>query len=198
MRQVTVINCDAHVDTTNHTPRPLPPVTRPVQPTERPAGTQGFERCLRLCPFPSFQRLLGSGSNKRHHRAQSEREARRRKHYTPPGICPVVPVPASAQLPDTITLASRTISPFLADRASFQKYGHAPHTTSFETLVTKKPISTITTYCSCPRTSNEKTPPRKRERLSHQARPFHRFHCPARSPSPSFDPRTFAIWHLPS
>lgn len=158
---MTVINCDAHVDTTNH--KPSTP-TRPVQPTERPAGIQGDERCLRLCPFPSFQRLLGSGSNKRHHRAQSEREARRRKHYTPPGICPVVPVPASAQLPDTITLASRTISPFLADRASFQKYAHAPHTTSFETLVTKKPISTITTYCSCPRTSNEKTPPRKRER----------------------------------
>jgi hypothetical protein len=67
---VTVINCDAHVDTTNH--KPTTP-SRPVQPTERPAGIQGDERCLRLCPFPSFQRLLGSGSNTRHHRAQSKR-----------------------------------------------------------------------------------------------------------------------------
>ena len=55
MRQWLVINCDAHVDTTNHTPNHHSSQSRP---TERPAGIQGDERCLRLCPLPSFQRLL--------------------------------------------------------------------------------------------------------------------------------------------
>ena len=109
---VTVINCDAHVDTTNHTPTTP---TSQARPTERPAGTQGHEPCLRLCPFPSFQRLrAGNGSNKRHHRAQSKRADRstiRPQGYALLCLCLRLlncPIPSHFQ-PNYIT--------FFADRA---------------------------------------------------------------------------------
>ena len=145
------------------------------------------------------------------------KQASRAEHYRPSGICPVVP--ASAQLPDTTTLSSRTISPFFADRASFQR-AQTPALAPIQTLVTKKPIVTVVHICSAQRphladyiqtpywspsgiTHSTDFEARPRAHLENetsttrassfaQARPFHRFHCPARSPPPCSDPRTFA------
>jgi hypothetical protein len=160
----------------------IPPITLQPHPPDQssqqsgPPALRGNERCLRLCPFPSSNAFRGRASRKRHHRGP--KQASRPAHYRPSGICPVVclrllncPIPSHLQAELYFT--------FLADRASFHK------TSPSETLVTKKPIVTITT---CTFEEERKTPPRKR-----QARLFHRFHPSGPFASSVLDPRTFAL-----
>jgi hypothetical protein len=213
---VAVINCDAHVDTTNHTPTTTRP--SPGQQSGPPAfrGTSVVFAFALFHPSNAFCGTVPGRSNKT--TSSCPKQASRAEHYRPSGICPVVP--ASAQLPDTITLPSRTISPFFADRASFQR-AQTPALAFIQTLVTKKPIVTIIHICSAERPhladciqtpywphsgmpNNTDFEARPRAHLENetsttvhsyafaQARPFHRFHSPARSPPPCSDPRTFA------
>ena len=151
------------MDTTNHTPTTP---TSQARPTERPAGTQGHEPCLRLCPFPSFQRLrAGNGSNKRHHRAQSKRADR--------STIALRDMPCRACVCSTARYhhtSSRTISPSL--QIAHVVSEHKSTSTSFETLVTKKPIVAITTFAH--RDPTSKTT--KRLRLAF---------CPLPKPVPS-------------
>jgi hypothetical protein len=138
-----VINCDAHVDTTNHTPTTP---TRPVQSSQQ-SGPPAFRGTSVVFAFALFHPFNAFSAPRRTNDIIVPKASEQTGALSPPGMCPVVPVPASAQLPDTITLASRTISPFLQIERRFRStHMYA----SFETLVTKKPIPTITTYCSCP------------------------------------------------
>ena len=100
---VTVINCDAHVDTTNHPPTTP---TRPVQPTERPAGAQGERTLSSPLPFSILQRLSRQSVSQT--TSSWPKASEQTGALSPLRDMPCC-VPASAQLPDTITLASRTI-----------------------------------------------------------------------------------------